>query len=354
MENNKKTFKYIGLLAVVVVIVVVLFVQYKPVDNSVVKVGVILPLSGDLAFIGEPAKHGAEMALESFGETKHKYELIFEDDQFDGKKAVTAANKLISIDKVNAIVTFGSSGGNSVKPIAEANNIIHFAVASDQKIADGVINFNHWTSPREEVRAMVDEFVNRGIKTVSILTMNQDGMIAIADELKSQLKNTGIEIVGEEKFNVGTRDFRTISAKLKEKLPEIIVMVNYSPELEVLGRQIRDAGINTPMTSFEGLDATTDAKLFAGSWYSTASDMTDKFKTEFKAKYNLDPIVGTGNVYDIVSFVVTASENIKGQVNTDKLGSSLVKIKDFVGSMGIVSIGADGAVVSPAVIKTVK
>ena len=356
MINYIKRFKFLFLAVVIVILVgAAISIQRKPaVDNGVVKIGVILPLSGGLAFVGEPAKHGAEMALESFGETKHNYKLIFEDDQFDGKKTITAANKLISIDKVNAIITFGSSGANSVKPIADAHKIIHFAIASDQKIADGVMNFNHWTSPKEEAKAMVNEFIKRKIKTVSIITVNQEGMIAIADELKNQLKNTGIEIISEEKFNVGTRDFRTISVKLKEKLPDIIVMVNYSPELEVLGRQIRDAGINTPMTSFEGLDATTDAKLFAGSWYSTASDVTDNFKNDFKTKYKIGVAIGTGNVYDAVSFIVVASENVRGEVNTDELRSKLIKIKDFVGSMGAVTVGTDGVVVSPAVIKIVK
>jgi len=346
--------KIIISVVLTILIVVGFAIFSKPIDNSPIKIGVILPLSGDLAFIGEPAKRGAEMALANFKDTKHKYELIFEDDQFDGKKAITAANKLIFMDKVSALVTFGSSGGNSVKPLAETNKILHFAVASDQNIADGIYNFNHWTSPKEEVSAMVAEFARKNIKTISILTMNQDGMVAIANELENQLKNTAFKIIVNEKFNVGTRDFRTLVAKVKTDLPDIIVLVNYSPELEILGKQIKEAGINIPMTSFEGLDATTDPKIFTGSWYSTASDMTDIFRMNFQNKNNLAPVVGTGNVFDIITLIVTATENTRGNPTGLNIGSELLKIKDLIGSMGSISLDKTGSVISKAVIKTIR
>lgn len=344
------------IIGIILIVLVILGfgILSKPADPSTIKIGIILPLSGDLAFIGEPAKKGAEMVLEDFKDTKHEYELIFEDDQFDGKKTITAAQKLISIDKVNILVTFGSSGGNSVKPLAETNKILHFAVASDQNIADGKYNFNHWTSPKEEATKMVAELVKRNIKTVSILTMNQDGMVAIANELKNQIKNTNIQIIMDEKFNIGTRDFKTLVAKTKVNLPEQIIMVNYSPELEILGKQIREVGIKTPMTSFEGLDATTDPKLFSGSWYSTASDMTETFKTNFKNKYGTSPVVGTGNIYDIVALLITASEKTKGAMTNEKIASELLKIKEFSGSMGNISLNQNGSVISKAVIKTIK
>lgn len=346
--------KIIRSIVVIVLIIIGFTLSDKPMDATPIKVGVILPLSGDLAFIGEPAKRGAEMALESFKETKHKYELIFEDDQFDGKKTVTAANKLISIDKVDALVTFGSSGANSVKPLAEVSKVLHFAVASDQNIADGKYNFNHWTSPEEEVTTMVAELIKRNIKTVSILTVNQDGMVSISNELRNELRNTGIKIITDEKFNVGTRDFRSLVLKVKSNLPDIIIMVNYSPELEILGRQIVEAGIKTPMTSFEGLDATTDPKLFSGSWYSTASDVTEGFKNDFKTKFNIDPIVGTGNVNDIISLVITATENTSGAPTIEKIGKELLKINNFTGSMGKISVNQNGLVISQAVIKVIK
>ena len=45
-----------------------------------------MPLSGDVAFIGEAVRNAAILAKESFGKTEKTYELFFEDDQSDSKK----------------------------------------------------------------------------------------------------------------------------------------------------------------------------------------------------------------------------------------------------------------------------
>ena len=350
--NKKIVWAVVGIIVVVILIV---GVGSNRSDTSPIKIGVILPLSGNLAFLGESAKQGAVLALENFKDTKRKYELIFEDDQFSAEKAVTAANKLISIDKVDAIISFGSSGGNAVKSLALKNKVVHFAVASDPTVADGKYNFNHWTSPSEEVRAMVAELQKRNINKITVLTMNQAGFLSIVSELKKQIHGTDIQITNEQTFNTGEKDFRSVVLKLKQNLPQIIVMANFSPELEILGKQIQDAGIKTPMTSIEGFDQTTQPALFDGYWYASASDPTSEFSTIFKNKYATEAGFGTGNIYDIVSLLITASENnSNGKLSSDGIAGQLLKIQGFKGAMGNLTIGSDGIVQSTATIKTVK
>ena len=356
IENIKKIVWPVIIIIVVIILVVFgLTVSNKQINNRVIKIGVILPLSGDLAIIGEPAKHGAEMALANFQNLKNKYELIFEDDQYDVNKTVTAANKLISVDKVNAIVTLGSAEGNVVKPLANKNKIIHFnTAASDQTIADGKYIFNHWTPPQEEARTLITELVRKDIKKVAIFTTNNDGMIAISNELKNQLAETNITVVMDEKINVGNRDFRTQIMKLKTNLPDIIISQNTPPELEILAKQIKEASIKIPLTSIEVFDTTSAPELFKGYWYATVSDFTDKFATDFKNKYSTGPALATGNIYDIISLIITASENTHSSPSSENISAELLKIKDFTGAMGNLSINSSGAVISKAAIKIVK
>ena len=357
MQTKNSLMKwFVGAIVLIVLIIAGFSTFRSPVGTGLIKIGVILPLSGNLAFLGESAKQGAELALEKYGDSKNKYELIFEDDQFDAKKAVTAAQKLISIDKVSAIVTFGSSGGNSVKPIAEQNKILHFAVATDPNTADGKHTFNHWTPAKEEVRALVAELISKNIKKIGLLTVNQEGMLAIANEITKQTADTDISIITNQKFNVGEKDFHTLITKVKESSIEMLVMVNYSPEIEILGRQIKAAGIKTPMTSVEGFDQTTDPKLFSGYWYASASDPSGDFINAFQTKYSKAPGFGTGNVYDIVTLIITASEKATNHIKptADQTISKLLEIKDLKGAMGNLSIGSDGMVLSKATIKTVK
>ena len=357
-ENNKWSNRAPLLIIIVAVLIIIgLVIGGKKTDDKPIKIGVILPLSGSLEFIGDSAKHGAELALENYSATssKHKYQLVFEDDQYDVSKTVTAANKLVSVDKVNVIVSLGSAEANVVKPLVNANKIIQFTTAaSDQTIVDGKYNFDHWTPPSEESKIMISEFLKRNIKKIAIFTTNNDGMIAIAGELKKQLGETDISIVMDEKINVGERDFRTQIMKLKDASPDIIVMQNTPPELEILAKQIKDAGIKAPLTSIEVFDTTAQPKLFSGSWYVTVSDSTETFKSAYKAKYGSEPSLATGNVYDIVSLIINASENVNGSLTTEKVAAELLKISNFNGAMGNLSINSSGTVISKAAIKNIK
>ena len=113
---------------------------------------------GRCCLFGEGAKAATEMAKADFGPTKFNYQFIYEDDQFKPEEAANTANKLIDVDKVNAIVSFGSPTGNVVSPIAEENDVIHFGIASDLTIAKGDYNFIDWTPPYKETDLLVSEF----------------------------------------------------------------------------------------------------------------------------------------------------------------------------------------------------
>lgn len=345
------------LIGIVVVIIVVIIASHKnPNVNKTVKIGVILPLTGDLAFLGEPAKQAAQFAIEDMvSSSSLKYQLIFEDDQFNGQRAATAANKLVSIDKVNALITFGSSGGNVVNPIATKNKVIHFGIASDPKVSDGKYNFNHWTPPKEEVRVMVKQLDERGIKSVGIIVDNQAGMLAVAEELKKQLQDTKVAIVADETFNIGEKDFRALIAKVQPKNPQIYILICFSPELEILARQMKDGGIKTSMTSIESFDQTTEPKLFNGYWYVSASDPGVGFIESFKNRSGKTPGFGSANVYDILGIIITAFG--KNQTDTvlssDQISEELHKIQDYKGAMGNLSIEDNGSVFSEATVKTV-
>src|SRR5689334_12506581 len=86
----------------------------KQKNKSEIKIGAILPLTGDAAQWGIPAKNGASLAVteinDSGGINGNKIALIVEDDQCDGDKGVSAFNKLISTSKPNVIVGAVCSG----------------------------------------------------------------------------------------------------------------------------------------------------------------------------------------------------------------------------------------------------
>lgn len=83
-------------------LVAIFFTTYSIADQ---KVGVILPLTGDFGYFGQEFKEGFNIALEKLKADGHKVsEILFEDDQYLAKSAVSAFTKLVEVSKVSLVI----------------------------------------------------------------------------------------------------------------------------------------------------------------------------------------------------------------------------------------------------------
>ena len=355
---NQSSKWVVGIIVVVAVAAIGYFVSESPskVSAEQIKIGVVAPMTGDLAFMGEGIREAILLAKENLGNARYTYDVIFEDDQLKPQMSVSAVNKLISVDKADVIVSFGSGPGNVIAPVAEQNKVVHFGIASDPNVAKGEFNFIHWTPPSEENKVFIEELQRRGIKKLGVFESNQQGAAAAMADLREKLKGTDIEIVTDQVFNPGEKDFRSIIAKAKNSGADIYLLLAFSPELEVLGKQIKEAGINTPLTSIESFELSEQVALFEGDWYVNAADPTTDFTDKFEAKTGKSPTLGAANAYDIFNLVVAATEKIKGSTKPmpNQIVDELMKIKSFSGVLGNLGVNEDGIVVSKAAVRMIK
>ncbi|NOZ67745.1 MAG: ABC transporter substrate-binding protein [Deferribacteres bacterium] len=351
---------FTGFIAAAVILAGFIFAgcEKKAEVRETFKIGAVLPLTGNLGFIGEGFKNAMLLAREQLGDTKYNYEILFEDDQHDTKLTASAANKFISIDKVDAIVTLGDSTAPVVSPLATQHNIIHFGLAVQAYVAKGDNNFIHWTPAVEEARVLVKELKRRGIRTVGLLGSNYEGFVELMNALREKLKGTDIRILSDQTFKNDEKDFRTFIARAKQTEPDIYVVLAMTPSLEILAKQMKEAGINTPLTSMESFDVTQEPALFEGYWYVSAAVPTGSFSSAYEAKYNTTPPVTAANGYDIFNLIVTAVEKAGDSPSqkppTEKISRELRNIKNYPGALGTLSIREDGVVLSRASVKMIK
>ena len=348
-------------ILIIVIILAIVLVGYsfaqvsknEPTEKQTVKIGVILPLTGTSASLGQSAKNAVLLAQEQLGETKFNYQIIFEDDRMEAKETSNAANKLISMDNVNALVSFTSHAGNVVAPLAQENQRVHVGIASDPVIANGEYNFLHWTTPEAEAKVWVEEAIKRGIKTFSFLGMNQQGLIAVRDKVKEEMKGKDITIVDEQIFNMGTKDFRVIIEKARTKNPDAVFIATFSPDLELFAKQYKELGVAIPLTTIEAFEFTEQPELFEGRWYVQSAQASNQFSHAFEEKFNDNPQLGSPFVYDAINLIIEAYEQA-GQVDNDKAIEKLSQIKDFPSSVGTISVGDEGIVWSDAAIREIR
>jgi branched-chain amino acid transport system substrate-binding protein len=351
--------KYLWIVAVIVVIIIGALVLSKNPPTEVgekqtVKIGLNLPLSGGVAFLGEPAKKSAELALKDAGVTKYNYELIFEDDQFSPKLAATAASKLINVDKVLAIIEFGSGTGSAINSIAESGKTAQFSLASDPTVAKGVYNYVHWTPPFKEGQLLAQELIKRGYKKVSIIDTNHPGPLAVTDAVKEFVKGSGVEIVSYDLTNVGEKDFKTIITKIKRANPDMVILEMFSPEIEIAARQMKELGVNIPVTSVETFEWSSNPELFNGSWFVSDS-IVPGFAAKFKTAYGTDPQAGSSYVYDLVSMLIELQEKSDKVITPADLPGIITKMGTWDSPVfGKTVIDKDGFFITEPSVKMIK
>ena len=329
--------------------------------KPVIKIGVSAALTGNNAHLGENIRNALILAQENLPQnTKFEYHLVFEDSALESKKAAISANKMINVDKVDALVSHSPAAGGAISPIAEQSKVVHFNIGLAQSVAEGAYNFIHWNPPQEQARVMADELEKRGIKRVAIIKLNQSGPIELISSLSPLLIKKGIEIVFEDTINSGETDFRTSIVKAKATNPEIYIILFFTPELEIIAKQIREAGIQKPITSMFYFSASKTPEVFEGEWYVDAADASKGFNEKFETRFGKVPEIMAPNAYDIVNILVqgfetatVAPDAVDGKPTQEAVVEALHKI-DMDGMLGRLTMDEKGVVFSPAAVKIIK
>lgn len=326
-------------------------------EKQTVKIGLALPLTGVIGWLGEGMRDAAVMAKEQLIDTKYNYELFFEDDQYNPTMTATVANKFINIDKVDAIVSCEAAPGHVISALARKNNFIHFGLTAVESVAEGDNNFVHWTPAKEQARVLVKELKRRGVKTIGIFrSVSLEDWTAYVDAVKREIKGTDMRFVTDQSFTDDTKDFRGMIAKAKATDPDIYFFVVMSPALELLTKQMREMGVDTPLTAIESFEVTKEPGMFEGYYYVSAAEPTSGFAKAYEDKYGIHPPLCAANSYDMINLIVKAYENVKtdGIPTTARVAAELKKIKGHPGALGALSVGDDGIVISNAQLKTIK
>jgi ABC-type branched-subunit amino acid transport system substrate-binding protein len=277
-----------GIVIIIIIIVVAILASRTPSTDQpapvgqaqVIKIGVIGPMTGGAAVYGTNLAKGAQLALTSIGTTKNTYQLVFEDDGTNPAQAASAAQKLVNVEKVQALLTVTSGTGNAVKPIAANAKIPQICLCSDTRVADGAYNFTNILMADDETRTWLNEAKARGVKTIAVLGQNQPGFNLLLQALRDQATSTGITIVYDERIEPSIKDFKTSIAKARATKPDLFLIGFFPPQLDIIGQELKTLGV-TNIAGVATFSIGADPALFNGRWYSDASLSSPAFADEF-------------------------------------------------------------------------
>lgn len=251
-----KTSKTILLVIVIIIIGGIWYgVSREPAEEKkeVIKIGYIGPLSGDGAVYGETEKAGLEIALKEInnkgGIDGRLIQVIYEDDLIDPKMAVSAAKKLIEIDKVVALLVCTSDSSFAVKPITEENKVLLLTggAFNSQLFKDGEYIFGFWPTSEKTAVDLAD-FLIKKYNKVAIISSNVGDNIEIHDYFIEKFQKLGGEVVASEKASWDEADYSSYLTKIKAQSPEALVINAYGDFIAVaIVQDMIKLGIDLPI-----------------------------------------------------------------------------------------------------------
>lgn len=324
-----------------------------------VKIGVILPLTGDAATYGEAGGKVYTLAVEEInaagGAAGSPVELVIEDGKCNGKDATNAMQKLVNIDKVQVVLGgFCSSESLAAVPVATEAKVVILSGGSSNPNLTGSSPYFFRTYPSDASQGAVtaDEATKRGYKKVAFLVEQTDYTVGVYTAFNARFKELGGTTVKEE-YAPNAVDFRSQLAKLRSAKPDAFFIDSQaSPATERILKHLADSGwkpqlfINEATTGDREM-VRKNAKVLedaVGAEFST-DPSNPKFQNllaAYQAKYGSELPLQTyaqamyDNVYIIRDGIAAVG------YNGEALAAWSRTIKDWEGASGKITIKPDG------------
>uniref|UniRef100_UPI0005CD5729 ABC transporter substrate-binding protein n=1 Tax=Geobacillus kaustophilus TaxID=1462 RepID=UPI0005CD5729 len=319
--------------------------------GDVIKIGANLELSGGVASYGQSIAEGLDLALEEInkeGINGKKLELVKVDNKSEAAEATNGAIKLISQDKVVAIIGSATS----------TNTLAQVQVANDNKVPlitptgtnptitnkDGKVNEfvfrTCFIDPFQGTVAAKFALNDLKVKNAAVLIdSSSDYSKGLAASFKDAFTQGGGKIVAEEAYVAKDTDFRATLTRIKSKNPEFIFLPGYYEEVGLIVKQARELGLNVPIMGGDGWDspklveiAGKDAlnNTYITNHYSSGDPdpKIQEFVKAFKAKYNKAPDAFNALGYDTAYFLADAIKRA-GSADPVKIKDALAQTKDL-------------------------
>ncbi|MBL8331271.1 MAG: branched-chain amino acid ABC transporter substrate-binding protein [Rubrivivax sp.] len=336
-----------------------------PAAPTVIKIGHVGPTSGAIAHLGKDNENGARMAIDDLNAkgltiqgVKVKFELLAEDDAADPKQGTAAAQKLVDA-KVHGVIGHLNSGTSipaskiysdagipQISPSATNPKFTRqgykttFRVVADDVHLGGTLG-----------KYAVTELKGKSIAVIDDRTAYGQG---VADEFEKGVAAAGGKVVGREFTTDKATDFTGILTSLKAKKPDVVFFGGMDAVAGPMLRQMKQLGIKAKFVGGDGICSGELPKLAAGSMgdgqvvcaeaggiEGEAKASMDKFKADFKTKFNADVQIYAPYVYDAVNVMVAAMQKADS-ADPAKYLPALAATADYKGVTGVISFDEKG------------
>jgi branched-chain amino acid transport system substrate-binding protein len=312
-------------------------------SQETIKIGLVQPLTGSVAYNGQADVNGSKLAVEernkAGGVLGKKIELVIEDGQCKPANSVNATEKLIQKDKVVALSgAFCSSATAAIMPVAERYKMPLITGVSSK--ADLTEKGNKYFFRAAETDALLSRAFAKilandlKLKSVAYVGVNDDWGRGGVEEFSRDLSAAGVKTAAKEYFDHGATDFYTLLTKLRASGADAIFVAAETQDGSILVKQIKELGLKMKVFGV-GSWATPDFIKLAGPaaegiyaavpYVSTyESTRNTAFVKNYNAAYNEAPGKYGNAGYNALNILMDAIARAGG-TDSEKIRAALAK-----------------------------
>ena len=343
--------------------------------QNTVRVGAPLPLTGPLSPEGIKQKEGYDLWAETangkggikVGGKALKVEIVYVDYASNTPRAVQAAERLITDDKVNFLFApFGSGATKAASNVSEKYGMPTIAAtASSAQVYDQGYKYLFGTfTPNDTLTEPLADIVskrNAAVKRIAILARNDLFPLAIAEEMQKSAKKRNLDVVMFEKYAIGTMDHASAITQMRAAQPDWVFATGYVNDLILIRKQMKDLGVAAPVVTMiagpaykEFIDAVGPLadNISSAAWWHPAVryngkgvfGSTENFNKLWGAKYKSEPDYGQASAAAAGEIVQLAIESA-GTLDPAKVRDALAAM-DTETFFGRIKFGPTGQISS--------
>jgi len=320
-----------------------------------IKIGFLGAKTGDVAIYGLNTLKGLNMAVEELnkeGVLGRKVQLVEEDNAGKKDQAINITNKLISQDKVVAIVGDPTTGITRVAgQIANSKKTVIISAGSTSTDVVEIGSYVFLNTLLDTIAApatMKYVIQEKGWKNVALITLkNNDYSVSLSKIFSNAITSNGGKIVIEEFIQDKDTDFSGQITKIKAANPDVIVFSGYYTEAALIMKKAREVGIKALMVGGDGLQGDDLMKIggaavegsisYAGFSPEQPTANTEKFINAYKAKYSNElPDLFAAQGYDALMLIAKSIKDANS-AEAEKFKDTLAKTKNYDGVSGSIT-----------------
>jgi branched-chain amino acid transport system substrate-binding protein len=321
------------------------------------KIGYDSSQTGTLAYSDVPASKGVQLAIDEINakggiDGKYKIELTLQDNRSEAAQSAVVAQDLLSKGVQFLICTSDADPCTAAGQVAQGKGIPTMSTAATSPVLPGSVGdfmFMSVFGDNVQTAALAEYAAEQGYKNAYLLCSPDSSYTSKScDYFKYAFEKLGGAVAGQGSFTLGAADFAAEVTKIKNlsPAPDVIMTPAYPPDAPTFIKQLRAAGVETPVLSIDGVDSVdtisaggpaVEGLTFTTHGFPVPGSSMEKFWTDYKTKNGSDPesvFAATG--YDLVK-IIEAAVLKAGSTDPKKVRDAIDVLENVQGATGSIT-----------------